>query len=108
MGDFWGFQEAWLSLVASVFDMAIYPTLFVAYLSRFLPWAGVNRHGIIVGVAVIALSAVLNLAGIRAVSTNFHRVISGAFGPVRCDRRFVTLPMGKSRAHGFRIVISPR
>jgi amino acid transporter len=25
MGDFWGFQEAWLSLVASVFDMAIYP-----------------------------------------------------------------------------------
>ena len=29
MGDFWGFQEAWLSLVASIFDMAIYPTLFV-------------------------------------------------------------------------------
>ncbi len=27
MGDFWGFQEAWLSLVASIFDMAIYPTL---------------------------------------------------------------------------------
>ena len=69
MGDFCGFQEAWLSLVASVFDMAIYPTLFVAYLSRLLPWAGVNRHGIIVGVAVIAVSAVLNLAGIRAVST---------------------------------------
>src|SRR5690242_8687127 len=30
MGPFWGFQEAWLSLVASIFDMAIYPTLFVA------------------------------------------------------------------------------
>ena len=29
MGNFWGFQEAWLSLVASIFDMAIYPTLFV-------------------------------------------------------------------------------
>jgi len=27
MGNFWGFQEAWLSLVASIFDMAIYPTL---------------------------------------------------------------------------------
>ena len=25
MGNFWGFQEAWLSLVASIFDMAIYP-----------------------------------------------------------------------------------
>ena len=33
MGNFWGFQEAWLSLVASIFDMAIYPTLFVAYLT---------------------------------------------------------------------------
>ena len=32
MGPFWGFQEAWLSLVASIFDMAIYPTLFVLYL----------------------------------------------------------------------------
>src|SRR5207245_9008044 len=25
MGPFWGFQEAWLSLAASIFDMAIYP-----------------------------------------------------------------------------------
>ena len=29
VGNFWGFQEAWLSLAASIFDMAIYPTLFV-------------------------------------------------------------------------------
>jgi amino acid transporter len=26
LGPFWGFQEAWLSLAASIFDMAIYPT----------------------------------------------------------------------------------
>src|ERR1700722_17438936 len=25
-GPFWGYQEAWLSLAASIFDMAIYPT----------------------------------------------------------------------------------
>ena len=37
MGPFWGFQEAWLSLVASIFDMAIYPALFVAYLGRLFP-----------------------------------------------------------------------
>ena len=36
MGPFWGFQEAWLSLVASIFDMAIYPTLFVDYLGKVL------------------------------------------------------------------------
>ena len=29
LGGFWGFQEAWLSLAASVFDMAIYPVIFV-------------------------------------------------------------------------------
>ena len=33
LGPFWGFQEAWLSLVASIFDMAIYPTLFAVYLA---------------------------------------------------------------------------
>ena len=37
MGPFWGYQEAWLSLAASVFDMAIYPTLFVLYLGRLVP-----------------------------------------------------------------------
>ena len=31
MEPFWGFQEAWLSLAASVFDMAIYSTTFVLY-----------------------------------------------------------------------------
>src|SRR5271166_2905676 len=44
LGNCWGFQEAWLSLVASVFDMAIYPTLFVLYLERlFLVWGGPSR-----------------------------------------------------------------
>ncbi|MGB6684127.1 MAG: amino acid permease, partial [Candidatus Acidiferrum sp.] len=40
MGNFWGFQEAWLSLAASIFDMAIYPTLFVIYLKQMSPWFG--------------------------------------------------------------------
>ena len=34
LGPFWGFQEAWLSLAASVFDMALYPVIFVDYLGR--------------------------------------------------------------------------
>src|SRR6201998_2096026 len=42
MGDCWGFQEAWLSLAASVFDMAIYPSLFVLYLARLFPWFGAD------------------------------------------------------------------
>ena len=67
MGNFWGFQEAWLSLAASIFDMAIYPTLFVFYLKQMSPWFGVGNHGIYAGLAVVATSAALNLAGIRVV-----------------------------------------
>jgi amino acid transporter len=67
LGNFWGFQEAWLSLAASIFDMAIYPTLFVFYLKQMSPWFGVGHHGIYAGLFVVATCAVLNLAGIRAV-----------------------------------------
>jgi amino acid transporter len=69
LGRFWGFQEAWLSLAASVFDMAIYPTLFVAYLSRMLPWFGAGSHAWLAGFAVVVACTVLNVAGVRVVST---------------------------------------
>ncbi len=69
MGNFWGFQEAWLSLVASIFDMAIYPTLFVAYLARLFPWFAENNRGWIVGAVVVVACALLNIAGVRVVST---------------------------------------
>jgi amino acid transporter len=67
LGDFWGFQEAWLSLVASIFDMAIYPTLFVIYLKQMAPWFGEGNHGILAGLFVVATCAGLNIAGIRVV-----------------------------------------
>ena len=69
MGKFWGFQEAWLSLVASIFDMAIYPTLFMVYLTRLFPWFATSHRGVMVGIGVVGLCAALNIAGVRAVST---------------------------------------
>ena len=69
MGDFWGFQEAWLSLVASIFDMAIYPTLFVAYLTRLFPWFAAGHRGLAVGIVVVAICSLMNIAGIRVVAT---------------------------------------
>ena len=66
MGNFWGFQEAWLSLVASIFDMAIYPTLFVLYLDRLFPWFQEGHRGLYVGMAVVVACAVLNIAGVKA------------------------------------------
>ena len=69
MGNFWGFQEAWLSLTASVFDMAIYPTLFTLYLTRLFPWFSVNHRGLMVALAVVIVCALLNIAGVKVVST---------------------------------------
>ena len=69
MGDFWGFQEAWLSLVASIFDMAIYPTLFILYLDRLFPWFAEGHRGLMVGLAVVGACTLLNILGVRVVST---------------------------------------
>jgi amino acid transporter len=67
LGPFWGFQEAWLSLAASIFDMAIYPTLFLFYLTRLWPPAHGKGWAIAIGLAVIAVSVVLNLSGAKVV-----------------------------------------
>ena len=67
-GKFWGFQEAWLSLMASIFDMAIYPALFVAYLKHLIPWFAPHGRGVMVALAVVAVCTLLNLAGVRAVA----------------------------------------
>jgi amino acid transporter len=67
LGNFWGFQEAWLSLAASIFDMAIYPTLFVFYLKQFSPWFGTGSHAIAAGLLVVISCAILNVSGIRVV-----------------------------------------
>ena len=48
--------------------MAIYPTLFVLYLVRLFPWFGIGRRGLLAGIAVVAVCAVLNIAGINLVA----------------------------------------
>ena len=68
MGRFWGFQEAWLSLAGSIFDMAIYPALFVAYLGHFAPSITAGGRGTGIAVAMIAACAVWNLFGAKTVS----------------------------------------
>ena len=67
LGGFWGFQEAWLSLAASVFDMAIYPVIFVLYLGRIEPAWTAGYRGTLWALAVVVLCAAWNLRGARAV-----------------------------------------
>jgi amino acid transporter len=67
MGPFWGFQEAWLSLMASIFDMGAYPTVAVLYLGRVWPQATQGNHGIYIAGGIILLCMLWNLFGARAV-----------------------------------------
>jgi amino acid transporter len=67
LGGFWGFQEAWLSLAASVFDMAIYPVIFVLYLGRIEPAWTAGARGTLWALAVVVLCAAWNLRGAKAV-----------------------------------------
>jgi len=67
MGRFWGYQEAWLSLMGSVFDVAIYPTLFASYLGHLLPWTTAGSRGIVLEIALVAAAAAWNLMGAKSV-----------------------------------------
>ncbi len=67
MGPFWGFQEGWLSLSASVFDMAIYPAIFVLYLGKFWPALTADGRGYLWSLAVVVLCCAWNLRGAPAV-----------------------------------------
>jgi amino acid transporter len=67
LGPFCGFQEAWLSLAASIFDMAIYPTLFILYLNRLFPAWTLAWRGTAWELALIAVCCLWNLRGAPAV-----------------------------------------
>jgi amino acid transporter len=67
MGPFWGYQEAWLSLTASIFDMAIYPTIFVLYLGKLFPAWTAGSRGITWELALVTACCLWNLCGAPAV-----------------------------------------
>jgi amino acid transporter len=67
LGGFWGFQEAWLSLASSIFDMAIYPTISVLYLTRLAPGWTAGHYGTMWALGIMVLCAAWNLGGAKAV-----------------------------------------
>jgi amino acid transporter len=81
LGPFWGFQEAWLSFVASIFDMAIYPTLFVLYLGRLFPAVASGTPALALGTAMIFACALWNLRGCAAVGRSSVLMGTAMLGP---------------------------
>src|ERR1700759_1995560 len=81
LGRFWGFQEAWLSLAASVFDMAIYPTTFTLYLGRVAPSLTAGHRGLLIKLAIVALAALWNLRGAASVGHGSSRMMVVSLSP---------------------------
>ncbi len=67
MGRFWGFQEVWLTLAGSIFEMALYPTLFVDYVGHFAPAITAGHRGVAIELALIVVCTLWNICGARAV-----------------------------------------
>lgn len=67
LGPFWGYQETWLSLAGSIFEMALYPTLFVDYLGHFAPAVVAGHRGIAIELTLIVVCTAWNLSGAQAV-----------------------------------------
>ncbi len=81
LGDFWGFQESWLTFAGSIFDMAIYPTLFAAYISRIYPIFGTGYMPIFLGAGMIITCVIWNLFGVRAVGRGSIWITSAVLIP---------------------------
>jgi amino acid transporter len=100
LGPFWGFQEAWLSLAASVFDMTAYLALFVLCLSRI--WAPAMHYSFWIGTVIVSVS--WNLLGAKPVgdgSLFITALLLAPFVPViflALSRR-VMLPMAGAGAN---------
>jgi len=67
MGRFMAYQETWLTMAGSIFEMALYPNLFVDYAGRFAPALVAGHRGLAMGFAMIAIGTAWNVLGVRAV-----------------------------------------
>ena len=94
MGPFWGYQEGWLSLSASIFDMAIYPAIFVLYLGKFNPSLTGGWYGYGWKLAVVLICSLWNLRGAPAVGKDSVMLFVVLLAPFAV---FVSLGMW----HGF-------
>jgi len=99
LGPFWGVPGGLLSLAASAFDMAIYPTLFVLYLGRLSPALG--AWPLAIGVLVIAVVGGVHFAGGAGGRRGLGRDDRAAPGAVRgaLRDRVLRSPGARTLAH---------
>ncbi len=104
LGRFWGFQEAWLSLAASVFDMAIYPTIFVLYLGRVAPAWTAGYRGTLWALAVVMGCTLWNLRGAKAVGDSSMALFAVLLAPFIV---LIAVALWRWHGHGSGALLAP-
>jgi len=75
-GNFWAFQNGWITWMYSLVDMALYPIVFNQYLRFFFPaLAGTTKW--LVALAVIWGATAINLRGV--VRVGWASIVAGMF-----------------------------
>ena len=79
LGPFAGFVEAYMTLLYTATDMAIYPVLIAAYLGFVFPLGTAAQ--IAVGIALVWLSGALNILGVRPVGNTSIALMIAILAP---------------------------
>jgi len=66
-GPFFGFAEAYFTLLYTAFDMALYPVLFAAYVSFLIHLS--TTESALLAIATVWISGLLNACGVRSVGS---------------------------------------
>lgn len=85
LGVRYGFATGWLLMLNQVFDIALYPTLAVSYLQRFLGVSTWVQYAVKLGLLLIV--TVLNIVGVDAISASATLLTALILAP------FVALPI---------------
>jgi len=81
MGPFWGFQEVWLTMMGSLFDMALYPVLFAGYFGRLFPEMSRGWWPLGLSLGMIVVCIAWNFLGVRAVGEGSMWLLIVLLGP---------------------------
>ncbi len=79
LGPFAGFAEAYLTILYTAVDMALYPVLFAGYLSFVAPLG--RPEQVALAVVLVWTAGLLNLAGIRLVGFSSIALVAALLSP---------------------------
>ncbi len=79
LGPFAGFAEAYLTILYTAVDTAIYPVLFIIYIASLFPLSAAAQ--VMLAIALVWVSGLLNAMGVRPVGDTSMLLTAGLVAP---------------------------